>query len=62
MKTRLTDGELELSHDGMCAVRLDGEGAQCTCLVHWVKALQDEADKLKVELCAALARLDAGKA
>jgi hypothetical protein len=45
-KKRLTDEELARSHDGMCALNLDGEGAKCSCLVHWVAALQKELDSL----------------
>lgn len=43
-KTRLTTEELSAFHDGMCALNLDGEGASCSCLVHWIEALQSEAD------------------
>jgi hypothetical protein len=47
---RLTDGELQIHHDGMCAVNLDGKDAPCSCLVHWVKALQSEADAARKAL------------
>ena len=44
-KTRLTDEELEKCHDGLCGVSV-GDGP-CSCIVHWVKALQREADEAK---------------
>lgn len=46
-KTRLTPAELLSAHDGLCGVSM-GDGS-CSCLVHWVEALQAEADKLKLE-------------
>lgn len=42
-KVRLTDEELALHHDVLCAETI-GDGP-CTCLVHWVKALQAEVDQ-----------------
>jgi hypothetical protein len=47
MPDRLTTEDLEKSHHGLCGVFI-GDGP-CSCLVHWVKALQEEADKLKLE-------------
>lgn len=47
MPERLTPEDLARAHDGLCGVSI-GDGA-CSCLVHWVKALQEEADKLKLE-------------
>lgn len=46
-KMRLTNEELAKAHDGLCGVSI-GDGP-CLCLVHWVEALQEEADKLKLE-------------
>lgn len=46
-KTRLTPAELLLAHGGLCGVSI-GDGP-CSCLVHWVEALQAEADNLKLE-------------
>jgi hypothetical protein len=47
MKLRLTPEELAKAHDGLCGVSI-GDGP-CSCLVHWIEALQGEADKLKLE-------------
>lgn len=46
-KTRLTPEELARCHDGLCGVSI-GDGP-CSCLVHWVEALQAEAGKLIFE-------------
>lgn len=48
MKTRLTKKELDLAHDGMCGITL--KDGPCSCLVHWVKALQGEADLSRDQL------------
>jgi hypothetical protein len=47
VKLRLTAEELAKAHDGLCGVSI-GDGP-CSCLVHWIEALQTEADKLKLE-------------
>ncbi len=46
-KNRLSPEDLAKSHDGLCGVSLDD--GPCSCLVHWVEALQKEADQLKLE-------------
>lgn len=46
-KIRLTQEELALYHDFLCG--MNDDGSSCTCLVHWVTALQAEADRLKLE-------------
>jgi hypothetical protein len=46
-KTRLTPEELAMAHSGLCGVSI-GDGP-CSCLVHWVEALQAENDKLKLD-------------
>ncbi len=46
-KERLTSEDLAKAHDGLCGVSI-GDGP-CSCLVQWVKGLQEEADKLKLE-------------
>ena len=46
-KVRLTPEELQRAHDGMCSVSI-GDGP-CSCLVHWVDALQKEVDELKLQ-------------
>lgn len=48
METRLSDEELEKHHDGLCGVTL--KDGPCSCLVHWVKALQAETDEAKASL------------
>jgi hypothetical protein len=45
---RLSDEELEKCHDGLCGVTL--KDGPCSCLVHWVQALQNEADQAKAVL------------
>lgn len=47
MKTRLTPEDLSIHHDGLCGVSI-GDGP-CACLVHWVEALQKEADAAKLQ-------------
>lgn len=46
-KIRLTPEMLANYHSGLCGISI-GDGP-CSCLVQWVKDLQDEADKLKIE-------------
>lgn len=50
-KTRLTPDELAKAHDGLCRVSI-GDGS-CSCLVHWVEALQKDADSVEADLKAA---------
>ena len=45
-RERLTEEELNKFHDGLCPIAI-GDGDQCRCLVHWVTALQKEADRYR---------------
>jgi len=56
-KTRLTPDEMH--HDGLCGVSI-GDGP-CGCLVHWVVALQKEADGVSKELEAAKLKIGVWK-
>lgn len=47
-RTRLTERELDMSHDGLCGQSI-GDGP-CSCLVQWVKGLQKESDDAKKSL------------
>lgn len=48
MAKRLTEKQLAASHDGLCSVAI-GDG-DCTCLVQWVRGLQEENDQLQVKI------------
>lgn len=55
MKTRLTPEELAKAHGSLCGITL-GDGP-CSCLVHWVEALQKEADDTNLQVSTLMSLL-----
>lgn len=47
MPKRLTPEQLAKAHDGLCGISI-GDG-DCSCIVHWVSALQKDLDEKELE-------------